>query len=112
MRLIGELSCTDEKTILEEERMFYKNLYSAKGISDDSFKSLENLQIPCVSSSHNDALVKDISEEECFEAICTFPNGKTPGTDGLPAEFYIGLFGPRSRHCFAQCLQNVTKIMS
>ena len=61
--------------------MFYKHLYSSKGISDDSFKSLENLQIPCVSSNHNDALIKDISEEECIEAICTFPNGKTPGTD-------------------------------
>ena len=43
--------------------------------------------LPC---SHNDALIKDISHKECFEAICTFPNGKTPGTDGLPAEFYAG----------------------
>ena len=98
-----------KKTILDEEKMFYKNLYSAKGISDDSFKSLENLQIPCVSSSHNDALVKDISEEECFEAICTFPNGKTPGTDGLPAEFYR-TFWPEIKtllfSVFTECYKN------
>ena len=29
-----------------------------------------------------------ISEEECVEVIKTFKNGKSPGTDGLPIEFY------------------------
>jgi hypothetical protein len=29
-----------------------------------------------------------ISEEECVKAIKSMQNGKSPGTDGLPAEFY------------------------
>jgi hypothetical protein len=29
-----------------------------------------------------------ISEGECVEVIKTFKNGKSPGTDGLPIEFY------------------------
>ena len=29
-----------------------------------------------------------ISKDECDSAIRTFKNGKSPGTDGLPAEFY------------------------
>lgn len=29
-----------------------------------------------------------ISEEECVKAIKSMQNGKSPGTDGLPVEFY------------------------
>jgi hypothetical protein len=29
-----------------------------------------------------------ISKDACVSAIRTFINGKSPGTDGLPAEFY------------------------
>ena len=29
-----------------------------------------------------------ISKDECVSAIRTFKNDKSPGTDGLPAEFY------------------------
>ena len=29
-----------------------------------------------------------VSEEECTNALKDFDNNKTPGTDGLPAEFY------------------------
>jgi hypothetical protein len=29
-----------------------------------------------------------ISEEECAKAIKSMQNGKSPGTDGLPVEFY------------------------
>ena len=29
-----------------------------------------------------------VSEEECLKALHDFKNEKSPGTDGLPAEFY------------------------
>ena len=29
-----------------------------------------------------------ISEKECFDAIMSMPCDKTPGTDGLPCNFY------------------------
>ena len=29
-----------------------------------------------------------VNEEECMNALKDFNNNKTPGTDGLPAEFY------------------------
>ncbi len=33
-------------------------------------------------------LYRPISVEELMDAIKSLPNGKTPGTDGLPCEFY------------------------
>ena len=29
-----------------------------------------------------------INEEECLKALNSMPSSKTPGTDGLPCEFY------------------------
>ena len=29
-----------------------------------------------------------LTEKECLEALKTMESGKSPGTDGLPAEFY------------------------
>ena len=100
---------TNEKMILEEERLFYKKLYSAKEISHDLLKSLENLHIPHISKAQNDILTKNITEEECFEAICSFPNDKTPGSDGLPAEFYK-TFWPEIKtlvcSVYSECFKN------
>ena len=33
-----------------------------------------------------------INEEECMKALNSMPSNKTPGTDGLPCEFYY-VFG-------------------
>ena len=33
-------------------------------------------------------MLRKMSEEECVEVIKTFKNGRSPGTDGLPIEFY------------------------
>ena len=36
--------------------------------------------------------MKDISKEECKKEIEMFENGKTPGNDGIPIEFYKTLW--------------------
>ena len=100
---------TNEKKILQEERLFYKNLYSSKGVSPEALKVLKDLRVPCISQDQNESLARDISEEECFEAICTFSNDKTPGSDGLPAEFYK-TFWPDIKELlclvFSECFKN------
>ena len=78
--------------ILIEMENFYKTLYSSK-TSDDSFdasasafancnniKRLDGEQITCEGL---------ISEEECLSALKKFVKNKTPGSDGLTAEFYL-----------------------
>jgi len=33
-----------------------------------------------------------LTQKECFEALKKMESDKTPGTDGLPAEFYKGFW--------------------
>ena len=40
--------------------------------------------------SEEEALLCDglLTEKECYDALISMPNNKTPGSDGLSAEFY------------------------
>jgi len=66
------------------------------------FQSLYDSEPPCssnenpifltgmrqVSNTDNELLCKEITLGECEEALKGMPDGKSPGSDGLPAEFY------------------------
>ena len=75
--------------ILHEQKVFYETLNTSKNIENENFSNspffnLENI-IP-------------LSEDEklsCEGALKEFENDKTPGTDGLSAEFYKFFFGQR-----------------
>ena len=86
---------TDPVGILNEQENFYKNLYSAETSAFEPGEIEEaNLcftkQMP--ESVPNDGEIKycegEITEKECLDNLKAMPNGKTPGTDGFPAEFY------------------------
>ena len=79
---------SDAKAILEEERSFYSNLYSSNNTSVRSFAALDKLTLPVLNLNDNSSLGEKISEKECNEAVLTFSNDKSPGSDGLPIEFY------------------------
>ena len=49
---------------------------------------MNNLDIPCVNNNDNNVLGSMISEKECYDSISSFSNDKSPGSDGLPIEFY------------------------
>ena len=53
----------------------------------DKFFIIGN-DIPKLDEEDRELCEGKISEEECVEVIKTFKNGKSPGTDGLPIEFY------------------------
>lgn len=64
---------------------YYKNLYSSKlkvDQSDPLHHFLGNSNISRLSQEGQ------ITIEECVKALDTFDTGKTPGNDGIPAEFY------------------------
>ena len=75
---------TNDAEILAECETFYKTLYTSQGNTiapDNEFFQLENDTF----LDYNDSTCCEglLTEKECLEA-----SEKTPGTDGLPAEFY------------------------
>ena len=80
-----EIECCERQKILNEQKRFYEELYTRdKGVS---FKVTNNTGI-VVSEAQLRYLNTDITLSECYTSLKEMKNGKTPGSDGLPAEFY------------------------
>ena len=79
---------TTDKDILSECMAFYKNLYTSK--SSDCLESSSFSQVNIISLTKEERTICEgvLTEKECFEALKNMDSDKTPGTDGLPAEFY------------------------
>ncbi|KAK3922571.1 Transposon TX1 uncharacterized 149 kDa protein [Frankliniella fusca] len=50
---------------------------------------LDEAVVPSISDEDNEALLQPITSEELFEALQLSPRGRSPGEDGLTAEFYV-----------------------
>jgi len=78
--------------ILIEMENSYKTLYSSK-TSDDTFDASPSPFANCNNMKRLGEQQKTceglISEEECLSALKKFAKNKTPGSDGLTAEFYL-----------------------
>jgi len=83
----GEI-ITGTKNILQEEVNFYQDLYESKtDTSKDDFR--EYFSDIKLEVDPNITDIKDkINEEELFVIIESFSCNKSPGSDGLPIEFY------------------------
>uniref|UniRef100_A0A671WYV8 Reverse transcriptase domain-containing protein n=1 Tax=Sparus aurata TaxID=8175 RepID=A0A671WYV8_SPAAU len=85
----GRIS-TSSKQINKSFRSFYKTLYSSQGNFDeqkfDSF--FADLNLPRLTDRDRDFLEAPIKLEEISQAIRSMPPNKSPGLDGLPADFY------------------------
>ena len=86
----GSLISTDCE-ILEEAQRFYRSLYSSCIASqvneyDDLFFSAgENIKV----AEHEQGECEGpLTESECFASLKTMTSNKSPGSDGLPVEFY------------------------
>ena len=90
----GKLT-TNPKTILSELEFFYSNLYKDHSChtSESTFFDIE---VTSLSQELRSACEGRITYNECFSALQSFQKNKTPGNDGLTAEFYLAfwsLFG-------------------
>ena len=84
---------TKLEEILEEQRQFYKDLYSSRTNIQDIEKSADkffpnDIEHPKVSQEDKNEMEHEISRQECLIALKNMNNGKSPGSDGLTAEFY------------------------
>ena len=92
---------TNDKDILNEEKLFYSNLYTKKNISTPSVNFFDpaepNLEI-LTQLEKQDSDV-EITDMEILKAIEDTNNDKSPGLDGLPIEFYK-IFWPEIKEYF------------
>ena len=63
---------------------------------DDWFENLEELNFNRLSEDKNKELETKINEHEILQVIKTTEDGKTPGDDGIPIEFYKEFFNELS----------------
>ena len=91
-KVISELkvngkSVSDPIKILEEEKLFYERLYTKKKTNhmvDDFFPKEENR----LSNEEKESIEGELSETEIQRAVKNMKNKKSPGSDGIPVEFY------------------------
>ena len=80
----GEL-ITEEKEILEELEKYYRDLYKKEdGVSFNITNTLNHV----ISEQDYEDCKRLLSEAELKQAVDKLKSGRTPGEDGLPAEFY------------------------
>lgn len=81
----------DPTEILEEEKSFYKTLYSSKKVNPDDpgFDIFfNNNLITPLDEDQSKKCEGKLTEEECNQALNHMQSGKTPGSDGFTSEFY------------------------
>ncbi|PIK55812.1 hypothetical protein BSL78_07300 [Apostichopus japonicus] len=67
---------------------FFSNLYSRAAVSEDLQEDLLSGIDKAPPESKNDSLGSNLSVGELWTAVAAMKKGKSPGPDGLPAEFY------------------------
>ena len=91
LKLSGGTFTSDQNTILKECRMFYKNLYSRNVNVNPSAHPdfFTNASIPKLTESQKQFCDTDLTEEELLKTLKSFSKNKSPGLDGITAEFYL-----------------------
>ena len=82
---------TNSKAIMAELKGFYQDLYDNKDKDtcvDDIRSYIGNLGIPQLSEKLQRQCEGSLTYAECLNVLDTLKNNKSPGNDGLTAEFY------------------------
>ena len=90
---VNDTIITDQKDILTEERNFYKTLYSEKldPNSESYTTSLQNFDLQDIRKLDEETKAeceKPVTEKELLCSLKELKNGRTPGSDGFPTDFY------------------------
>ena len=82
---------TDSNEILAKLKEFYSNLHKTRSSKSktDCLNYLKNINIPKMSTEDMNKCESRLSKQECWDALQSFQNDKSPGNDGLSKEFYV-----------------------
>ena len=90
---IGDKEITSDKSILQETRAFYENLYSSnitltQDTASEKFFDRIDEKLIKLEDQQREPCEGILTKKECLQALKTMEKGKSPGCDGFPAEFY------------------------
>ena len=78
--------------ILDEIATFYEDLYTESKTEIERLRAtnrfMENLQIPTISEEERNNCEESITENELYLSLKEMKNNSSPGSDGIPTEFY------------------------
>ena len=79
---------TNNFEILQECKNYFQNLYTKQKTCEKTQNLLLKYISHKITNEQNNKLTKQIEITEIKEAIQSMENGKSPGIDGIPIEFY------------------------
>ncbi len=104
----------DPTVISEAQTDFYQNFYPEKlneqndNYQDSLYEFLNNNEMPILNNDKKTCCDKPICEADILKSIKNLPSGKTPGSDGSPADFYKSFWCDIKRS-YTQCIIYVMK---
>ena len=84
----------DPVVIMSHIRSFYSSLYKRRSSKNEKecLEYLRSFNLPQISSSERESCEGLLTRKECWEALQSMKNRKSPGNDGLTKEFYVCFF--------------------
>jgi hypothetical protein len=86
--------------IISHCRSFYSDLLNSQPTDKTQWSILSDI-LSILSREDAEICEGPYTYSECWRVICQMANDKSPGSDGLPAEFYKAFF-PEFGHIFFQ----------
>ena len=85
------ITLKEKDDILREVRNYYQGMFDGKNLSASAEENLENCNdsVSKLNDDDNELFEKEVTEEEIKMAIFSGARNKSPGSDGIPNEFYI-----------------------
>ena len=104
---------TDE-AILKEAKSFYQKLYSSTVTQTNNLHIYDDLFFPegnvlIVDELEQNLCEGPLTETECLESLKSMEPNKSPGSDGLPAEFYKVSWKDAFNYAYTKGLLSVTQ---
>ena len=73
-------------------KTFYSNLYKRTSTKTENECQQYLKDIPKLHENDKQSCEREITKNECWDALKSMGNNKSPGNDGLTKEFYLAFF--------------------
>ena len=88
------MKCAIKTEIRQKLKQFYPSLYKRRSNKtvDECMSYQANISLPKLTYEEKMSCEGKLTENECWIALSSMGNNKSPGNDGLSKEFYICFF--------------------